>query len=157
MPDKVFITNNNTATFVCPKCKKWKTTDVSKYKNIETAVRVKCKCPCGHSYAVILERRKYIRKNLDLPGKFINHKNNESGNMTVTDISRTGLRIKLNFSQDVVPGDKLKLEFTLDDKQRSLVNKEVIVRSVKDLSVGAEFSLTEHYDQLGPYLLFNIK
>ena len=76
--------------------------------------------------------------------------------MTVTDISRTGLRIKLNFSQDFAPGDKLKLEFTLDDRQRSLIKKEVVVRSVKGLSVGVEFFHAEHYDQLGPYLLFNM-
>ncbi|MBW1892446.1 MAG: PilZ domain-containing protein [Deltaproteobacteria bacterium] len=155
MSQKVFIAQNNTATFVCPECQKSKTTDVSKYKNIETAVRVKCKCPCGHSYSVLLERRKHIRKNLNLTGTFINIKNSGRGNMTVTDLSRSGLRIKLNSPQDLVPGDKLNLEFILDDKQRSVVNKEVIVRSIKNLSIGAEFSHTEHYDKLGSYLLFN--
>ena len=88
--------------------------------------------------------------------KHYNYKTNESGNMTVTDISRTGLRIKLNFPKDFVPGDKLTLEFTLDDKERSFVNKEVVVRNAKGLSVGAEFFITEHYDKLGPYLLFNM-
>lgn len=158
MPDKVFITDDNTATFSCPKCKRHKTTDVTKYKNIEKAVRVKIKCPCGHAYDVILERRKYIRKNLNLPGKFIHLKNDEAGGMTVTDISRNGLRLKLKFPYTFEPGDKLILDFTLDDKQKSFVaNKEVIVRSVKGLSVGAEFSLTEHYDSLGPYLLYNME
>jgi len=157
MPDRVIITDNNTATFVCPECKKWKTKDVSRYKNTETSVRVKIKCPCGHSYDVILERRKSIRKNLNLPGKFNNYKNSESVNVTVTDISQTGLRIKLDFPQDFAPGDKLNLEFILDDKQRSLVKKKVVVRSVKGLSVGAEFFSAEHYDKLGSYLLFNME
>ncbi|MBW2219391.1 MAG: hypothetical protein JRF40_07875, partial [Deltaproteobacteria bacterium] len=57
--------------------------------------------------------------------------------MTVTDLSRSGLRIKLNSPQDLVRGAKLNLEFILDDKQRSVVNKEVIVRSIKNLSIGA--------------------
>jgi len=75
--------------------------------------------------------------------------------MTITDLSRSGLRIKLNFPQKLEPGDKLDLEFTLDDKLRSVVKKEVIVRSVKDLSIGLEFVYSEHFDKLGPYLLFN--
>ena len=155
MSQKAFIAKDNTATFVCPECQKSKTADVSKYKHIETAVRVKFKCPCGHSYSVLLERRKHIRKHLNLSGIFINKKNSERGNMTVTDLSRSGLRLKLNFSQDLKPGDKLDLEFTLDDKLRSLVKKEVVVRSVNDLSVGVEFIHSEHFDKLGPYLLFH--
>jgi len=158
MPEKVFITDDNTATFACPKCKRHKTTDVTKYKHIETSVRVKIKCPCGHAYDVILERRRYLRKNINLNGKFIYLKNDEAGGMTVTDISRYGLRLKLKFPYNFEVGDKLLLDFTLDDKQESFVsNKEVIVRSVKGLSVGAEFAHTEHYDSLGQYLLYYMK
>lgn len=156
MSEKVFITQKNTATFVCPACQKSKTADVSKYKEAETAVRVKCKCPCGHTYSVLLERRKHIRKNLSLIGTFTNKKTSANGNMTVTDLSRSGLRIKLNFPQDLKPGDSLTLNFTLDDKQRSSVTKDVVVRSVHNLSIGAEFSHYEHFDPLGSYLLYNI-
>jgi predicted RNA-binding Zn-ribbon protein involved in translation (DUF1610 family) len=155
MSQKAFIAKDNTATFVCPECQKSKTADVSKYKHIEKAVRVKFKCPCGHSYSVLLERRKHIRKHLNLSGMFINKRNSKKGNITITDLSRSGLRLKLNFSQDLKPGDKLDLEFTLDDKVRSLVKKEVVVRSVNDLSVGVEFIHSEHFDKLGPYLLFH--
>ena len=155
MLQKAFIAKDNTATFVCPECQKSKTADVSKYKHIEKAVRVKISCPCGHSYSVLLERRKHIRKHLNLSGTFINKKNSERGYMTITDLSRSGLRIKLNSPQDLEPGDKLDLEFTLDDKLRSVVKREVTVRSVKNLSVGAEFVHSEHFDKLGPYLLFN--
>jgi hypothetical protein len=157
MLDRVIITDDNTATFVCPKCKKWKTKDVSRYKNTETSVRVKIKCPCGHAYAVILERRKCIRKNVNLPGKFISYKKSEADNIIVTDISQTGLRFKLEFPQDFAPEEKLNLEFTLDDKQRSLVKKKVIVRTVKDLSIGVEFLSAGHYDKLGPYLFRYMK
>jgi len=155
MLQKVFIANDNTATFVCPECQKSKTANVSKYKDIEKAVRVNFKCPCGHSYSVLLERRKHIRKHLNLSGTFVNKNTSDQGNMTITDLSRSGLRIKLNFPQKLEPGDKLDLEFTLDDKLRSVVKKEVIVRSVKDLSIGVEFVYSEHFDKLGPYLLFN--
>ncbi len=155
MPEKVYIGENNMATFRCPECDKSKTADVSRYKNIQTAVRVKLKCPCGHAYTVLLERRKHVRKNLNLPGHYIQSKGSNRASMSVTDLSRSGLRIKLNFKADIQVGDKLLLEFTLDDKQHSLVSKEVIVRSINDMFMGAEFVTKEHYDKLGAYLLFD--
>ncbi len=155
MPEKVYIGENNMATFRCPQCDKSKTADVSRYRHIQTAVRVKLKCPCGHAYTVLLERRKHVRKNLNLPGHFYHNKSSQRGSMTVTDLSRSGLRLKLNFKCDVQVGDKLMLEFTLDDKQHSLVSKEVIVRSITDTNIGAEFTAKEHYDKLGSYLLFD--
>ncbi len=45
------------ATFVCPKCEKAKTADVSKYKFVDAEIKVNCKCPCGHRYTVLLDRR----------------------------------------------------------------------------------------------------
>lgn len=155
MPEKVYIGENNMATFRCPKCDKSKTTDVSRYKHIQTAVRVKLKCPCGHAYTVLLERRKHVRKNLNLTGSFFHEGNRSKGTMTVLDLSRSGVRIRLAFAIEIQTGDKLNLEFTLDDKDHSVVTKEVVVRSVNDLLIGAEFTAKEHYDKLGSYLLFD--
>lgn len=72
------------------------------------------------------------------------------------DNTATFVRIQFNFMQDVAPGDRLDIEFTLDDRERSLIKKEVVVRSVNGKSVGAEFTSTEHYERLGPYLLFDM-
>jgi hypothetical protein len=155
MPIKIFIANDDTAAFICPECQKSKTVNVTKYKNIQTAVRVKCKCPCGHSYSVLLERRKNIRKNINLIGSFLYEKSGEKGNMLVTDLSRSGLRIKLSNPIDIQVGEKLSLEFTLDDKERSLIHKKVVVKSVQGNSLGVKFLQEDHFDKLGPYLLFN--
>jgi len=47
----------------------------------------------------------------------------------------------------------LKIEFRLDDAQRSLVQKKVIVRNVSDNFIGTEFAVTEAIDKaLGFYL-----
>jgi hypothetical protein len=76
--------------------------------------------------------------------------------MTVEDLSRSGLRIKQDFPKEISPGDHLALAFKLDDDQQSIVRKEVVVISVKGSSVGAAFLNSEHYDKLGPYLLFHM-
>lgn len=153
---KVFINDKNMATFICPKCEKSKTTNVSKYKQTETSVRVNCKCPCGHSYSVLLERRKHTRKKISLIGTYSLVSSGDRGQMTVIDISRTGLRIRLSVKREFELGEKLKLEFTLNDQHRSLIRREVYVRSLKDQFIGVEFCQMEHYDQLGSYLAWNV-
>ncbi len=153
--EKIYIGTDNKAMFRCPACNRSKTADVSKYKNIEKAVRIKIKCPCGNTFSAILERRKYFRKGMNLSGNFICKLKKIKGAMTVQDISRSGIGIKLNFKNDIEPGDKLILEFKLDDKRQSFVKKIVTVKNVKELLIGAEFTSTEHYDPLGAYILFN--
>ncbi len=157
MAGKVFINEKNMATFICPECQKAKTTNVAKYKHIETAIKVNCKCPCGHKYKVLLERRKFNRKELNLPGKYICLKNDDRGLMTVADISRTGLGLRLNVERKFDKGEKLLLEFNLDDRERSFIKREVYVRSVNGLAVGCEFCRHDHqHDALGPYLAWQV-
>ncbi len=153
---KVFINDKNMATFICPKCEKSKTSNVAKYKQTETSVRVNCKCPCGHSYSVLLERRKHTRKPISLLGTYSCVNSGDRGQMTVVDISRTGLKIRLSVKRELELGEKLNLEFTLDDQNQSTIKREVYVRSLKDQFVGVEFCKMEHYDQLGPYLAWNL-
>ncbi len=151
MPVKIYISNDNMATFTCPECSKSRTVDVSKYKHAETAIKVKCKCKCGCSYTAVLERRQYFRKETNFPGRYVTVRG-EKGLMTVVDISRSGLGIKLSSKPNFKIGDKLTVEFNLDDQPRSLINREVIIMSIRDLNVGTEFSSMDHYDRLGPYL-----
>lgn len=155
MTEKVFIGSNDMATFKCPECMKTKTANVSRFRNIQKAVHVKCKCPCGHTYSVLLERRKHIRKNIHFSGTFIHENGVDRGTMDIMDLSRSGLKIKTNFQTKTQVGDKMRLEFILDDKQHSKVSKDVIVRSINGLYLGTEFVSLEHYDKLGSYLLFD--
>jgi len=61
---KAFISSDNTITFECPKCNKPRTVDVSNYKNLEKAERVKIKCTCGNTYYALIEKRKQFRKKI---------------------------------------------------------------------------------------------
>jgi hypothetical protein len=112
----------------------------------------------------MLERRKFYRKGTDLPGAYTYKKINfpgtytresddDRGLMTVTDISRSGLKIRVNVIRDFSPGDRLNVEFNLDDRGRSLIKKAVIVRNILGKSVGVEFDTMGHFDKLGAYLL----
>lgn len=164
MTQKIYTNGNSTVTVICPQCHKNKTIDVSGHKKTDKIAVLDCQCECGHSYEVMLERRKFYRKGTDLPGAYTYKKINfpgtytresddDRGLMTVTDISRSGLKIRVNVIRDFSPGDRLNVEFNLDDRGRSLIKKAVIVRNILGKSIGVEFDTMEHFDKLGAYLL----
>jgi hypothetical protein len=157
MLPKVFIASNNTATFVCPKCGNVTTTNVAKYAEIKQRVTVKCRCSCGHHFDVSLEKRRQYRKTTDLAGQFFHRLPNgemDKGSMRVVDVSSSGLKLKLNVSRTFKEGDKIKVEFRLDDKRRTLIEKEVIVRNVRKNLVGTSFEPSQMDDSdLGFYLM----
>jgi hypothetical protein len=157
MLPKVFIAGNNTATFVCPQCGNATTADVAKYASIDQAVTVKCRCSCGNQFDVSLEKRRQYRKPTDLPGMFYFTRPNgemDKGAMRVKDISSTGLKLKLNVARDFKLGAYLRVEFHLDDKRRTHMDKQVIVRNVNGNYVGTAFAEDQGGDpNLGFYLM----
>ena len=157
MSQKVFITNNNTATFVCPQCGNTSVVNVAKYAAIDRKVTVNCKCKCGHIFSVSLEKRRQYRKSTDLPGEYSYRMPNgdvDKGVMRVVDISSNGLKLKLNVDRKFDGGERLQVEFHLDDKRRTFIEKEVIVRNVKKNLVGTSFAPNEGDDPaLGFYLM----
>jgi len=135
---KVFINNDNMATFVCPKCKKQTTADVSEYKDINKAVRIQHKCSCGHSQTVLLERRKFYRKNVNISGTYVLPQEGIRRPMTIKDLSRSGLKLELT-GERVKVGDRLSVVFNLDNPQKTLIKKEVIVKTASGCIIGTEF------------------
>ncbi len=157
MSQKVFITSHNTAAFVCPQCGNVTTTNVAKYAAIQQRVTVNCKCSCGHHFTVSLEKRRQYRKGTDLPGMYFYRMQNgdqDKGIMRVVDISSTGLKLKLNVERKFKIGAMLRVEFHLDDKRRTFIEKRVVVRNVQKNLVGTSFAPTEGDDpNLGFYLM----
>ena len=70
MDVKVYISKNNTATFVCPNCENTTTADVTRYAKMDKTVRVNIKCRCGQNFNAVLEKRRRYRKNTRLPGTY---------------------------------------------------------------------------------------
>ncbi|MCF8110710.1 MAG: PilZ domain-containing protein [Desulfobacteraceae bacterium] len=161
MTVKAFITSENTATITCPVCKRSVTKDVSKFRDADKFIKLKAHCPCGHSYTVFLERRQQYRKSVELRGTYKHHhpdapqeSSGHWGTMTVVDISRTGIRMKLNVTPTFKVGDRISVEFRLDDANKSLIKRDVIVQNIKGPYVGATYSMAQSYDNIiGFYLL----
>jgi hypothetical protein len=149
---KVYLNKDDTATFNCPECNRSRIADVSEYIGAATAIKVNCKCKCGHEYSVSLERRRNFRRVTDLPGRYITE-DHYRGVMTVTDVSYVGLGFKMNAPPKFSTGDKIMVEFKLDDKQRSLIKREVNIISMRGLQIGVQFCTVDHYDGLGSYVM----
>lgn len=157
MDQIVFISSNNTATFRCPHCGQAKTTDVSQYTAINKKVTVNCTCACGQHFRCQLEKRKQYRKGADMAGKFtlLGEKGPEdTGLVKVIDISSTGLKLKMTVARNFPLGTQLLIEFRLDDRKRTPMEKRVIVRNVSGPYLGASFHPNEPDDPaLGFYLM----
>jgi len=111
--------------------------DASMYKETDDAVGVTYKCTCGYTYNLLLEKRKYYRKETRLPGTYFFGKGEKP--MTVKDLSLTGLKFEVENEPDFMVGDKLFVEFHLDDTQKTQIKKQVIIKIISGLSIGAEF------------------
>lgn len=177
MVKKISINSDNKVVFVCPECKTSKTVDVSRYDNIDKAVTVKIRCQCNHTFSVVMEKRERLRKVTELYGVYTKlgaEADGQKGLLTIKDVSRSGLKSELNLLRlkikqhdlsgitdkgdildfeiqnpdvDLDVGDKLLVEFHLDDGQRSLIKKEAIIRWINMPYIGVEFSSTELFDK----------
>jgi len=158
MTEKVHISSTKMATFVCPKCHKSKTVNVSKYADLDKKVKVSVRCPCGHAYTSLLEKRKRYRKETNLPGsysRFINGKQMDGGLMIVKDLSTIGMKLKIDVDNDCNVGDVIQVEFHTDDAKRAFIKKKVIIRSINGPIIGTEFAPTEGIDRALGFYLFN--
>jgi hypothetical protein len=160
MAQRTFISSDNKATFLCSECGIVKTVDVSTYKLIDMEVKIRVNCICGHKYHTTLEKRHCFRNETDIPGRYIYYYpdgKKQKGTLTIKNISRSGLKLKMNVAPEFKEGDKLAVEFRLDDKRKALIRKEVTVKRIVGLIIGVEFCLAHPFDPndkaIGFYLL----
>lgn len=145
---------NGKANISCPECGKVRQMDLSAYLTIERAVTLKATCSCGQVFPFTLERRLHVRKPVDLQGTLTFR--NKRYSVKVLDISRLGMKIRTLKVLDVRVGDRLVIDFTLDDINQSVISREITVRKVNRTDIGVMFKSPDHYDRLGPYLLFKL-
>ena len=158
--EKIHISSTKMTTFVCPKCHKSKTVNVSKYADLDKKVKVSVKCPCGYAYNSILEKRKRYRRKTNLPGSYIrliDGKQMDGGLMIVKDLSTIGMKLQIDADNNCDIGDVIQVEFYTDDVQRAFIKKKVIIRSIKGPIIGTEFAPTEGIDKALGFYLFNHK
>lgn len=149
---KIFVDNNNRATVICPVCGHSKQFDVTKFRNLNKTLR--CRCKCGESFFCILEFRQYFRKKTKLRGHFTFLGDSSQYEIFVNNISRKGIYFSMPFVCDIKLGDMLKVTFTLDDTNKTVIRKQVEVKSVHDRLIGCCFTDPQRYDkELGFYLM----
>jgi len=147
--DKIFISQDNKATLACPACERSRTIDASPYITLSHVVRIRVKCPCGHAYTAQLERRRYFRKSVHLQGRYCQAPGGRHvgrGTMAVLNLSRSGVKMRLGGDKPLRIGDRLLVEFQLDDRKRSSVRRETVVRRIDGKELGVEFAPADPAD-----------
>lgn len=148
------VDKNDMAIITCPDCGLIKKVSVSQFKNSKH--QVSSRCQCGKRFTIQLNFRSSYRKNVNLAGTYMvmSPKKSHWCDMTVRDISRTGIGFKNLDSVAVAAGNSLRLKFNLDNAKKTTIDKNVIVKIIKDQYVGCEFvDLAREEKDLGFYLL----
>lgn len=148
-----FVSPDLKTTLTCPQCSKTKRADVSKFMLRETQVKLKCRCACGHQFSAVLERRRSIRKEVSFPGRLILRQ--EKQKIRIKDLSMHGLKINLLDKTTFCAGDKIGIQFNIDDPLSSIVSRDVRIKELfGPTEVGCEFLNSDHTGNLGKYFLF---
>ncbi len=152
---KFFVRPDHTATIVCPSCHRVKNASVGAYK--DKCHNIKVSCPCGTQFMVHLDFRRYFRKPTDLPGfyKIIKPPGKGFGAINIKDISMGGIGFTVPGINRIEVGQTLSLDFILDDKKKTRLEKKVIVQSIEGDFIGSRFANDEWFEkELGFYLRF---
>lgn len=145
--------SNGMAIITCPYCGIIKKVSVSKFKNSKHQISTRCQC--GKQFDLQLNFRSNYRKDVTLTGMFkvVAPIPSHWCEMIVRDISRTGVGFKNTDTVEVKEGYALRVRFKLDNIKKTLIEKDVVVKIVKDRYAGCEFkNLALEEKELGFYL-----
>ena len=149
--ETVYVNRDNLGTVKCPNCGIAKSVRAEKFKGPKRSVQIRCKC--GTAFRVVFEFRKACRKETHLPGYYAKlATGNEGGQMLVRNISVTGIGFHAAALHNLHKGDMIKVKFIVDrmwnmlNRKRSEIERNAVVRWVKDRQIGCEFLSSVAYD-----------
>lgn len=150
---KVYVNQEGLAVLKCPSCEKVRNSKVDKFKGARHVLKVKCNC--GEQFLVNLEFRKTYRKEINLSGKYtLLPEKVHQGTIVVVNMSKGGVGLQISGAHNTKEGDKLILNFALDDAHGSEIEKKVVVRLVQGNYLGCEFIEASSHDKaIGFYLM----
>lgn len=150
---KSWVNRQGVSSIKCPNCGLTKKSAVGAFKEIRHTLSIHCSC--GKAFQTLLDFRKAHRKQVDLTGFFSFQAAKKSWNyMFVLDLSLSGIGFKTVNGCTLQSGDTVKLMFTLDDTQATVVEKEAVVIHKNEKRVGCEFADPRIMDDiLGRYLV----
>lgn len=165
-----FVNKTDEVVVECPQCNNSKTISIGAYKGKKYTMKVKC--PCGHTFAINLDSRENYRKKTFLEGSYqvinlnidsyyeklvgktidpLQKKREVIKNCTVKDLSVSGVGLNMWERHTIEEGDELFLEFNLDNTKQTPIRCIVIVRTVRNNLIGAEY---KDKKEIRPYLGF---
>ncbi|NLI33339.1 MAG: PilZ domain-containing protein [Deltaproteobacteria bacterium] len=151
-PQRIYVNERGEATIVCGSCGKRKTVNVRRHMAALKPVNVSCSC--GFIFPITFEKRKHFRKSVRIPGDYILLQGyQEKGTMTVRDLSRTGVAFEAHQDTRMKSGHMVKVFFVLDDRDKTEITKNVIVKNVDGRRIGASFADGDCPKALAFYLM----
>lgn len=138
----VYIQENGMAMLVCPKCGHVHKLKAEKFKD-KSRERFLAKCQCSEVLRIRLEFRGHVRKEVLLSGTYsvIEADGAVGGRVPIEvyNISGTGVGF-VALGQEPQVGQKIRLNFELDNRKQSKIEKDAFVRSKQGNIIGCEFS-----------------
>lgn len=150
-PKKSYVRPDETIAITCPYCNKQREVFASFFEG-KHKINVKC---CNH-FQVLIEFRKTIRKKTNIKGTFINQSQEDhEGILIIKDLSVTGLSFTCHNFRRFKVGDEITINFMLEEErqgrtERTAIQKEIIVRNVRENCVGCEFTNGFEFSSVGP-------
>lgn len=158
---RVFLKSDNTVKIRCFSCGREKVVTFTKELQQKTVLKVKCECAVV--FPVRIERRKFYRKETSLDGVYQKDFGpgyatvplvREKTNCRVANVSMEGAGFTVFGRHSLQKGDMLWLGFTLDNGQRSWIEKHGVARLVEGNYIGMEFDTpASSHKELGFYIL----
>ena len=140
------------ATAKCTNCDRKITLALGQYK--DKAGKFKVKCKCGVQFKATFGFPNAFVKDVKLQGTYENNRNGVSGDMVVEKLSMDGVGFRTYDDGNFRAGDKVTLEFQLDNATESNVKQEVRVLSVHENTVGSKYVETgKRNATIGFYLM----
>ncbi len=151
--ERIYVNRDNTVEIKCPYCQVSKTIPVEKLKQPKKVQKISCLCK--KKFNVVLEFRKMYRKDTELKGRYVNQSHdNDEGGIIANNISMSGVGFYTVGAHKIEEDNILNVEYRIDDTQKTFISREVLVRVVKGLYIGAEYVNVGEYDKyLDFYLL----
>jgi predicted RNA-binding Zn-ribbon protein involved in translation (DUF1610 family) len=150
--EKIYVSDDGRATITCPNCGLTRQARVDQYRGRKHTIKINCSC--GNSFPVHLEFRRVYRKQTDLKGTYrILSSGGGGGQVAIRDLSRNGIGFTVSGIHSIKIGQRALIDFTLDNRKRSRLQKEVIIRSIDSNLIGCEFNNQQAFEKdLGFYL-----
>jgi hypothetical protein len=149
--NRVFVSEEGMATLSCPHCAMTRQVPVTKYRGKQHMPKVRC--TCGQTFTVNLEFRQQHRKNTQLKGTYHILNDLGDGQVVIRDLSRNGIGFTVAGVHNIHVGQKLMIDFVLDNQKQTALKKQAVVKAVNMNLIGCEFKQDHAFEKdLGFYL-----